>query len=101
MAYNFVTKNRTIIVFLSEELVAGWIIFSFQRWSQVLAVTYLETVDGVATVFRLLCRNAESDYQLRHACLCVVPCVCLSVRMEHLGSHWTDFHEIWYWTICW
>ena len=22
--------------------------------------------------------------------------VCLSVRMEQLGSHWTDFHEIWY-----
>jgi hypothetical protein len=20
--------------------------------------------------------------------------VCLSVRMEQLGSHWTDFHEI-------
>jgi len=22
------------------------------------------------------------------------PSVCLSVRMEQLGSHWTDFHEI-------
>ena len=22
--------------------------------------------------------------------------VRLSVRMEHLGSHWTDFHEIWH-----
>ena len=22
--------------------------------------------------------------------------VCLSVRIEQLGSHWTDFHEIWY-----
>jgi hypothetical protein len=21
---------------------------------------------------------------------------CLSVRMEQLGSHWMDFHEIWY-----
>jgi len=20
----------------------------------------------------------------------------MSVRMEQLGSHWTDFHEIWY-----
>jgi ABC-type arginine/histidine transport system permease subunit len=25
--------------------------------------------------------------------------VCLSVRMEQLGSHWTDFHEILYVTI--
>jgi hypothetical protein len=26
----------------------------------------------------------------------VRPSVCLSVRMEQLGSKWTDFHEIWY-----
>jgi hypothetical protein len=25
--------------------------------------------------------------------------VCLSVRMEQLGSHWTDFHEILYLSI--
>ena len=31
---------------------------------------------------------AKSDFQLRH--------VCLSVRVEHLCSHWTDFHEILY-----
>jgi len=31
--------------------------------------------------------TAKSDYQLRH--------VHLSVRSEQLGSHWTDFHEIW------
>ena len=24
---------------------------------------------------------------------------CLSVRMQQLGSHWTDFHEIWYLSI--
>jgi len=24
---------------------------------------------------------------------------CLSVRMEQLCSHWTDSHEIWYWSI--
>ena len=22
--------------------------------------------------------------------------VCLSVRMEHLGSQWKDFHQMWY-----
>jgi hypothetical protein len=27
-------------------------------------------------------------------CVCVCMCVCLSGGMEHLGSHWTDFHEI-------
>jgi hypothetical protein len=23
--------------------------------------------------------------------------VCLSFRIDHLGSHWMDFHEIWLW----
>ena len=26
--------------------------------------------------------------------------VCQSVRVEQLGSHWTDFYEIWYLSIC-
>ena len=26
---------------------------------------------------------------------------CLAVRMEQIGSHWTDFHEIWYLIIFW
>ena len=38
--------------------------------------------------------------KLRKATICFVmsicPSVCPSVRMEQLGSHWTDFHEIWY-----
>jgi hypothetical protein len=36
--------------------------------------------------FRRIRKIAISDYQLRH--------VCLSVRMEQVGSHWTYFHEI-------
>ena len=27
------------------------------------------------------------------------PSVCPSFRMEQIGSHWTDFHEIWYLSI--
>jgi len=34
--------------------------------------------------FRPVRRIAKSDYWLRQ--------VCLSVRMEQLGSHWTDFY---------
>jgi len=26
--------------------------------------------------------------------------VSVSVRMEHFGSHWTDFYEIWYLSVC-
>ena len=38
------------------------------------------------TIFRRIRKIAKSDYQLRH--------VCPSVRMEQLGSNWTDFDEI-------
>jgi len=34
----------------------------------------------------------KSDSEIRHVCLSVRLCL----RMEQLGSHWTDFHEIWY-----
>jgi len=33
------------------------------------------------------------------SCLSVWPFVLPSVRMEQLGCHWTDFHEIWYLSI--
>jgi hypothetical protein len=34
-------------------------------------------------------------------CLSVRPFfrLCVSLRMEKLGSHWRDFHEIWYFSI--
>ena len=34
--------------------------------------------------------------KLRKAALSIVMSLLTSVRMELLGSHWTDFHEIWY-----
>jgi hypothetical protein len=37
---------------------------------------------------------AKSDYDLRHVCLSVRP----SAR-NNFGSHWMDFHEIWYLSI--
>jgi len=45
------------------------------------------------TVYRVLRRVrklAKSEYQLLHVSM------RLSVRMEQLGSCWTDFLEIWY-----
>jgi hypothetical protein len=41
----------------------------------------------------ILSQNWENDYQLRYTCLFVR----MYVRMEQLGLHWTDFHEIWSW----
>ena len=43
-------------------------------------------------IFRRVRKIAKNDYYLRH----VGPCVRPSARMEQLGYHWTDFHEIWY-----
>jgi len=40
------------------------------------------------SVSRDVLRVAKCDYEIRHVC----PSVCLSVRKEQLGSHWTDFH---------
>ena len=38
----------------------------------------------------------ESRVFIYAICLSVCLSVSLSTRMEQLGSHWTDFHEIWY-----
>jgi len=35
---------------------------------------------------RCSCEYAKSEYLLFY--------ICLSVRMEQIGSNWTDFHEI-------
>jgi hypothetical protein len=43
------------------------------------------------TIFRRVRKIAKSDYKLRH--------VCPSVRMQQLGSHWTNFREILYLSI--
>jgi len=37
---------------------------------------------------RCICNIAKSEYYLRH--------VCPSVRIEQLGSHWTDLYENWH-----
>jgi hypothetical protein len=42
-------------------------------------------------LFERVPKIAKSDYFLRN--------VCLSVSMQQLGSHWTDFHEILYFLI--
>ena len=45
--------------------------------------------------FRRVRKITKSDYQLRHVC----PSARASFRTEQLGSHWTGFHEIWYFSI--
>jgi len=37
----------------------------------------------------------DAFIQLRKVTISFVMSACPSVRIEQLGSHWTDFHEIW------
>jgi hypothetical protein len=41
----------------------------------------------------------EAFAKSRKATVSFVLSVCSSIRMEQLGSHWTDFHEIWFLSI--
>jgi hypothetical protein len=51
------------------------------------------TVDGSA----VQPRDLSGVYaKLRIAAVSSCPSACPSVRIKQLGSHWTDFHEIWY-----
>ena len=45
--------------------------------------------------FRRVSEIARSEYQLLHVCPPVRP----SVLLELLGSHWTDFNEVWFLSI--
>ena len=84
----------------TDSLVCFWqesIIFFFKLSAKIHGVMSLKTValspqPSAYCSHRLLFWRvriiAKSDFQLRH--------VCLSVRVEHLCSHWTDFHEILY-----
>ena len=49
-------------------------------------------------LFRCLCKNCK-ERPLASSCLSVRPFVSVSVRLEQLGSHRTDFHEILYFRI--
>jgi len=78
-------------------------------------------------IVRCVCKIMKSDYHCLHVCVCVCVwcvyvwvgvcvcgCVCcvslsvcllslllLSVCTQQLGSHWTEFKEIWYLNIFW
>ena len=45
---------------------------------------------------RFICKIVKSNCKLHHLCLSVCLSVCLCGT---IGSHWTDFNEIWYLSI--
>ena len=48
---------------------------------------------------RVHCSTQRSDAVLRRVRYIAKSDCYLHVRVEQLGSHWTDFHEVWYWNI--
>jgi len=55
-----------------------------QVWRWMIQIAVLQSL------CRRLRKIAESDYSF---------VMCLSIRMEQLRTHWTDFHEIWHFSI--
>ena len=53
---------------------------------------FMACTDTAVLFYRRHRKLANPDYYLRH----VRASVCLSVRMEQLGSHRSDLGEIWY-----
>ena len=68
---------------------------SFLQAQQVclISIIKMRIAHLMICIYKRVHRIVKSHYQLHH--------VCLSVCMEQLSSHYTDFHEIWYLSIFW
>ena len=78
------SSNKTVPVVspLTANLKNAWSLTSYSK------VPY--SVGGQALVIFRRIRKIFEKRQSASSCLSLCP----SVRMEQLGSHWTDFHEI-------
>ena len=66
-------------------------IFPSNKCFQRIEYTNISTL-----FFRRVRKISKSDYQLCNVVLSVRPSIPVSIRMKKQGSHWTDFHNIWY-----
>jgi hypothetical protein len=57
-----------------------------------------DRTDNRDAVLRRVGKSAKATINF---VMSVCPSVLPSVRVEQLGSHWTDFREIWYFSIFW
>ena len=60
---------------------------------------------SIVSLFRRICKIAKTTTSSFVSAVSVCPSVSISlsvsqsVHMEQLSSHYTDFHEIWYWVL--
>jgi hypothetical protein len=73
--------------------------FTWKRIQSFWIRIYMPNKKFYNTSFYARLQNCEKRLLASSYLPFVCPSVCLSVRMEQLGSHWTDFHEIWYFSI--
>jgi len=68
-----------------------------KNYIQLMSYSNFPTgVDGFGRLAICVPFNSSCVFPiLRKATITFVMSVCPSVQMEQLGSHWTDFHEIW------
>ena len=78
------------------------------RWRGLIVATLtfflmmaLTAVDGkrlLGTFAKLRKETISFVMSCLSVCLSISPafCLCMSVRLQPLGSHWTNFDEIWY-----
>jgi hypothetical protein len=75
-------RNENTVTWKRVEISVKWL--DFLRFLEMLS-------PPSSSLFRRFCRIAKND--MVPSCFLSAR---LSVRMEQLGSHWTDFDEIWY-----
>ena len=76
------TASKPLWIRPAFDEVWQWRIWHRQVWQTFNTLWEKHTV----YIFKRIRKIAKSDYHLR--------CVCPSIRMEQLSSHWTDFDEI-------
>jgi len=101
MCVQFLTRNFVLNTFRSDEYVLN---DSHPKWTldfyPGLYVLHLSP-SLISTKILMHRETVEPQFvgasaKLRKAIISLVMSVRLSVLMEQLGSHWMDFHEIWY-----
>jgi hypothetical protein len=87
-----VFKTETACVYCAVRSAPHSVFMCFVSMSEQTAIISLYSINWL--VFSRVRKIARSDYKL-HFCPAIRP----SVRLEQLGSHWTDDHEIWHLSI--
>jgi hypothetical protein len=77
-------------------------VITYINVAKLVAVVYTHSywhieIQGLSDINVLLLLHFFVAFaKLQTAIISFVIYVCLSVRLEQLGFHWIDFHEVWY-----